>query len=520
MSTFLEKTKIDLKDEYVVASQVSWDILFYDDIMNHDGFVISDPATMSLDGKKEKSMFGPNSPLFGTTYGDEQAFMERHRCKCGEFKGLEFLGETCPLCHTKIEARELDIKKTAWIPLDDNVVINPYWYKVFERIIGKNQFNEIVTKVEKVDADGIRHDVPWDPDKPPRTPFPGIGIDGFYDRYDEILEWARSKKAKDKDKNRVYDIARKSKYKAFTHHIPVYSTFLRPSSTTADTYYFNGIDKEINTTVNLSMTLRDCEPIEKPYIQTRIQTRLNNMWDINFDQVSNKKGFIRNKVISGALNYTSRSVICPDPTLFVNEVDISYQGFRILFKYRIIYYLMKILNISLADAYSRWRAAYKMDEYVYNIMNYIIEKEHPRILLNRNPTINLYSMLMLKIRRVKHDWKRTTLSVPLFILPGLNADFDGDILNMIALTQPEFIRMFRKFDPLKKYIMSRRDGSLNKLFAIGKGQLVDLYNFANFKDEKGLEELNEEKLLQVVSRFEENDKKKPIYLPSGKIMMV
>ena len=98
--------------------------------------------------------------------------------------------------------------------------------------------------------------------------------------------------------------------------------------------------------------------------------------------------------------------------------------------------------------------------------------------------------------------------------------FDGDILNMIALTQPEFIRMFRKFDPLKKYIMSRRDGSLNKLFAIGKGQLVDLYNFANFKDEKGLEELDEEKLLKVVERFEENDKKKPIYLPSGKIMMV
>ena len=98
--------------------------------------------------------------------------------------------------------------------------------------------------------------------------------------------------------------------------------------------------------------------------------------------------------------------------------------------------------------------------------------------------------------------------------------FDGDILNMIALTQPEFIRMFRKFDPLKKYIMSRRDGSLNKLFAIGKGQLVDLYNFANFKDEKGLEELDEEKLLKVVERFEENDKKKPIYLPSGLIMMV
>ena len=517
--SFLDGKTIDLKDEIVQATQNSWDILFYDDIMNHNGFVISEPATLQLDGKKERSMFGPNSPLFGTTYGDEQAFMERHRCKCGEFKGLEVLGETCPICHTKIEERPLDIKMTGWIPLGDNVVINPYWYKVFERIIGKRPFSEIVTRVEKVDSDGIRHEVEFDEDHPPVTPFPAIGIDGFYERYDEILEWARSKKAKDEKKNRVYDIAKASKHKAFVHHIPVYSTFLRPSSTTADTFYFNGIDKEINTTVNLSFTLREHEPIEKPFIQTRIQYHLNNMWDINFDQVSNKKGFIRNKVISGALNYTSRSVICPDPTLFVNEVDLSYQGFRILFKYRIIYYLMKILNIPLAEAYARWMGSYKMDEYVYSVMNYIIEKEHPRILLNRNPTINLYSMLMLKIRRVTHDWRRTTLSVPLYILPGLNADFDGDILNMIALIQPEFVHMFRKFDPIKKYIMSREDGSLNPLFSIGKGQLVELYDFATFEDDEDLDELDEEALAKVLQEAEEFDKKKPVYLPNGKIVM-
>jgi hypothetical protein len=83
---------------------------------------------------------------------------------------------------------------------------------------------------------------------------------------------------------------------------------------------------------------------------------------------------------------------------------------------------MKILNISLSDAYMMWKDAYKKDDYVLSIMNYIVKKEKPRILLNRNPTINLYSMLMLRIRRVKDDWKRTTLSVPLFILAGLNAD--------------------------------------------------------------------------------------------------
>ena len=35
-------------------------------------------------------------------------------------------------------------------------------------------------------------------------------------------------------------------------------------------------------------------------------------------------------------------------------------------------------------------------------------------------------MLLMKIRRVKPDGNDFILSVPLSILPGLNADFDGD----------------------------------------------------------------------------------------------
>ena len=55
-------------------------------------------------------------------------------------------------------------------------------------------------------------------------------------------------------------------------------------------------------------------------------------------------------------------------------------------------------------------------------MNYIIEKKKPMILLNRNPTINYYSLVFMKIRKVKRDPNDYTLSVPLGILAGLNAD--------------------------------------------------------------------------------------------------
>ena len=55
-------------------------------------------------------------------------------------------------------------------------------------------------------------------------------------------------------------------------------------------------------------------------------------------------------------------------------------------------------------------------------------------------------MLLMKIRKVKPDGNDYILSVPLSILPGLNADFDGDILNIIGMVDESISYMFRKFD--------------------------------------------------------------------------
>ena len=63
-------------------------------------------------------------------------------------------------------------------------------------------------------------------------------------------------------------------------------------------------------------------------------------------------------------------------------------------------------------------------------------------------------------------------------LPGLNADFDGDILNMIAIVDESIKYMFRKFDPLTRMIIARDTGLLNDYFAVTKSQKIDLYHFA------------------------------------------
>ena len=139
------------------------------------------------------------------------------------------------------------------------------------------------------------------------------------------------------------------------------------------------------------------------------------MWDIYFSELNGKEGLIRGELLGGSLNYTSRNVICPDPTLHDNEVDLSYHTFLEVFKYKIIYYIMKLEDITLSKAYNIWKEASTFNPKVHEIMEYIIEKEDVRVLINRNPTLNFYSMLLMKVRQIKPDGGDYSLSVPLSI---------------------------------------------------------------------------------------------------------
>ena len=65
-------------------------------------------------------------------------------------------------------------------------------------------------------------------------------------------------------------------------------------------------------------------------------------------------------------------------------------------------------------------------------MMMIVEKENVSLLINRNPTLNYYSMLLLKVRKVKRSGTDYCLSVPLSInlvvMSTLNYPKRGELL--------------------------------------------------------------------------------------------
>ena len=97
---------------------------------------------------------------------------------------------------------------------------------------------------------------------------------------------------------------------------------------------------------------------------------------------------------------------------------MPYKAFIEQFKGHIIRHIIMEQGWTVTKAANYLASKFMFDPYVYKIMCDIVENEHPKMILNRNPTITYGSILMMKIRSVKPDPEDVTLAIPSAILPG------------------------------------------------------------------------------------------------------
>lgn len=87
----------------------------------------------------------------------------------------------------------------------------------------------------------------------------------------------------------------------------------------------------------------------------------------------------------------------------------------------------------------------------------------------------------MKVVRIKKEYNEDyTMSLPLSILTILNADFDGDALNIYSLKTKLMIKAHVKsYDPTRNLFISRNDGLFNSEMNLIKDQIIGLYQFNN-----------------------------------------
>jgi DNA-directed RNA polymerase beta' subunit len=215
-------------------------------------------------------------------------------------------------------------------------------------------------------------------------------------------------------------------------------------------------------------------------LANRNQQIVNDLYQAILESLSNKEGFIRGSLVGSRMNLSSRCVIGPLSGEYgMDECVLPYQAALELMKPMLIRKIMKIKRVAASEAHRQWfKASQSYNRFIHTLMRDIAKNENVRILLNRNPTISVGSILALRIADVKADMDDFTLNINNLILPSLSGDYDGDVLNILLIVSKAFVEFFDRFRP-SNLVMDCETGRFNRNFGAFKDIALGLETVAN-----------------------------------------
>lgn len=403
------------------------------DLMTGNGFVIQKPHGIKKDLRDPDGIF---SSRYGKTLKDITPLSNPYRCNCGHLQGRINNDSTCPICGSKVRYVDENFGYFGWKVLDDpNYIIHPNLFKSLENFIGKDTLDSIILKVEETDIDGHvveRRDKPTKKGKSkstkPESPFAGIGILEFRERFGEIMDYYGRSFSTQNKRELYHDIINNSD-KVFTQSIPVFTTLLRPFDADQKSFYYEDSNKYYNMINKFASLLNEYNELKmnkdrrsNSKLLYDLQTKYNELYK-NIEKILQKKKGVVRSLLGGRYNFTSRCVIVPDPSLRIDEISLPYKCLVELLQQRIINIIQKSYNKSYSDAYAIWyKANIKEDPMVKSIIETLIRNDNSRrglpCIINRNPTIAYGGILQMFCVKMTDTY---TMGVPLQILKSLAA---------------------------------------------------------------------------------------------------
>lgn len=381
------------------------------------------------------------------------------RCDCGAFIGQDLIGQICPRCKTEITLHSLNFRYTGWIDLGEHKIIQFGYYNMLKRVLGNYllkfilgdykadmavKYNENDTEFEEKQSTKKTgrpsvNSLSYIIKKIPKSKlgYQGIGHDGLYEHFEEIIRDC-APKTEEEEAN----ILIQNKDAVFTSKIPIYSTTFRPVTKTSETLFYPKINKYF-----MMLVATYCK-MGNMVLPMEIRQTLNTIQNYYVDaceyliksEMSKKEGFVRAQIVGGTFSFSARGVVILDISLRADEIDIPFNMALTAYHYRMTHMLAVRENMTLEQAYL-FIQTYKRDPHVIALLDEIMA-EGQYVTMLREPTNNLESITLCKIRRYKFD--DDTISIPPEPLKGLNADFDGDALDLLFLPK-EVVPKFAAF---------------------------------------------------------------------------
>ena len=490
---------------------------FKNDLANGKAVIIDNPE--SFKKKNEKNETGLQSPFFGSDYNNNEEYNSRFSCACGKMIGSMYADgyTTCPECGTLITQNETDLKKFGWVYLHGYKILTPIYYEKLKKLLGTIDGKSYLDMIIRVRYKKFGEEYsPEELDMVNKYNYPyiGKGMTWLSEHISEVLEWYKKKKGK-RNVGKIYDLCEElceDQYKMFCGALPIYSSAMRsemPGEKDIKNYRMkintcfqaiircaNDIKATISqrpTVIESSEGLNQTEREKIDILLEKIQENAASVFNEEYQVIEGKKGIIQSKLIGGRHDFSGRSIIVPGARpLRAEEVEIPYLTFLKLFRFEIMNMYIKIYDVSVEKANHVLESASNLfDENVYKIMEILLEEhkgDHSlSVIISRNPCINMGSHGAFNIAYIKPNIDDKTVTLNTRVLTNMNADFDGDQINIYRPFGASIEYIFRQLSSVYLYI-DTRTGKVNKGMLPRKDEIAIINELFTLSDKQPIRE--------------------------------
>ena len=362
-------------------------------------------------------------------------------CACGTYWGRDRIDQVCTDCGVKIVHSNYRRKTYAKICLSFPVV-NPMVYYLILKV-GKAKIKEIMQDLlykesvygyyyseEEKGYIKLEFSSTFEVPEIPENVKVYSGPEGVLDL---IKFYCNKNMGKSSDWKYLYD----NLDKFYINNILVCPPDFRPISKKRDAQMMDELNKYYMTILNFNSVVKDKNLLfiaDKRILKINfknLQKYVFDLYEYIFTKLSKKSGLIRGFILGKRIDFSGRFVICPDPSLHIDECSIPYFAALELYKLEIANELIETRK------FKRYEPALKyIDDCIkqqnfnlYDVTEKVIKGKY--IILNRQPTLHRMGMLAFKFT-INDSF---VIKIPPLICEPYNADFDGD---QMAIYRPVY----------------------------------------------------------------------------------
>ena len=150
-------------------------------------------------------------------------------------------------------------------------------------------------------------------------------------------------------------------------------------------------------------------------------------WQGIFPSLTKKDGWVRQHMMGKRVDFSSRTVITPDPSISINQIGLPYKTAYELLRYHIVYALRK-QGLNIKEAFREYR---QETQAARDILEVLVQNQV--VLFNRQPTLFRHGMQAFTPTLTNTN----TIGLHPLICAPVGGDFDGDTCVVHLQISPE-----------------------------------------------------------------------------------